>query len=205
MTAREFRIRHGTKSMPIVPSDYMRCKAFKREEKFRDISSCLPTIIFPITWPPQRAQCSEPCPGVSSSRKENLFIEGREKRVHSSTICFLSCNIHPLLGLGLRWYTSSQIFRLCGHSAFFLWYTFAYTVESNLCACIYFCQSVASVALINLQNSVEKAKSSLAVNYTFAPKIACNIPCLLLPNPCLLCYIISYYLGMIKMCLEIRL
>lgn len=101
MTAREFRIRHGTKSMPIVPSDYMRCKAFKREEKFRDISSCLPTIIFPITWPPQRAQCSEPCPGVSSSRKENLFIEGREKRVHSSTICFLSCNIHPLLGLGL--------------------------------------------------------------------------------------------------------
>lgn len=49
-----------------------------------------------------------------------------------------------------------------------------------------------------LHNSVGKAKSALAINCTFVLKMACDIPYLLSPNPCILCHMISYYMIMVN-------
>lgn len=149
-----------------------------------------PTFIFPITCHIGRAQFPEICPGVSSFRKKEL-IKGAGKRIHSSTICLLSCNIHSLFALGLRRHTNSQIFRLCGHWTLLLWSTGAFDIESNLCVCAFSwqvcCQCISS---ISLQNSEGKAMG-YHQQLHFCPRDGLYIQYLLLPNPCLRCHISS--------------
>lgn len=142
--------------MLVIPSGYLRCKTFEREDKFkRGIFSAL-TLPSQLC-PPGRAQFSQRCPRVSTFRKQ--LIKGAEKRVQSSTISLLSWNIHPcsvikmiykLTNLQILWAFSPFVI-----AHLYLWY-WLYLGCMHLFLLIY-CQFI---SLINLQNSIKGKVSS---------------------------------------------
>ena len=144
ITIRELRIWYAAQIMSVASSDYLKSRAFEREEKLKRyfLSSMLLLLVI---GSPGRAQFWEPFPGVSSSRKEDLSKVQRRGSIHHIWSVFSLQHSHPCSWIKMV----CQLINLqiWGHSNLFLWCSCACNTDCNLCEYFYSCQSVASLFL----------------------------------------------------------